>query len=30
MQQLLLDKTDSTLPLWTQAQWSSLTLRQVL
>ena len=30
MQQLLLDKVDSTLPLWTSAQWSALTLRQVL
>lgn len=30
MQQLLLEKTDSTLPLWTQAQWSALTLRQLL
>ena len=30
MQQLLLDKTSSTLPLWTQAQWPTLTLRQVL
>ncbi len=30
MQQLLLDKTDSTQALWTQAGWASLTLRQVL
>ncbi|MES2363386.1 MAG: YihY family inner membrane protein [Pseudomonadota bacterium] len=30
MQQLLLDKTDSTLPLWTRAGWASLSLRQVL
>jgi membrane protein len=30
MQQLLLDKTESTLPLWTQAQWARLSLRQVL
>ena len=30
MQQLLLDKVDSTLPLWISAKWSALTLRQVL
>ncbi len=30
MQQLLLDKTDSTLPLWTRANWHALNLRQVL
>lgn len=30
MQQLLLDKTDSTLPLWTRANWDALNLRQVL
>jgi membrane protein len=30
MQQLLLDKTDSTLPLWTRANWDALSLRQVL
>ena len=30
MRQLLLDKVDSTLPLWTSARWSALTLRQVL
>lgn len=30
MQQLLLDKTASTLPLWTRAQWAELRLRQVL
>ena len=30
MQQLLLDKTDSTLPLWQRANWSALRLRQVL
>lgn len=30
MQQLLLDKTDSTLPLWTQANWDTLNLRQIL
>ena len=30
MQQLLLDKTDSTLPLWTRANWDGLSLRQVL
>ncbi|MES2512053.1 MAG: YihY family inner membrane protein [Pseudomonadota bacterium] len=30
MKQLLLDKTESTSPLWTQAQWSTLTLRQLL
>ncbi len=29
-QQLLLDKTDSTLPLWTAAQLPDLKLRQVL
>ena len=29
MQQLLLDKTDSTLPLWQQANWSDLKLRQI-
>ncbi len=30
MQQLLLDKTDSTLPLWTRANWHTLNLRQAL
>ena len=30
MQQLLLDKTDSTLPLWRQARWSDLKLGQIL
>ena len=30
MQRLLLEKTDSTSPLWKQANWSALTLRQVL
>ena len=30
MQLLLLDKTDSTLPLWTRANWDALNLRQVL
>ena len=30
MQQLLLEKTDSTRPLWTQARWATLSLRQVL
>jgi membrane protein len=30
MHRLLLEKTDSTLPLWQQANWSALTLRQVL
>jgi membrane protein len=30
MQQLLLDKTESTLPLWTRANWDALSLRQVL
>ncbi|MGB4117426.1 MAG: YihY family inner membrane protein [Polaromonas sp.] len=30
MQRLLLDKTDSTLPLWAAGQWSHLKLRQVL
>ena len=30
LQRLLLDKTDSTLPLWQQANWSALRLRQVL
>ena len=30
MQRLLLVKTDSTLPLWMQARWDVLTLRQVL
>jgi len=30
LQQLLLDKTDSTLPLWTAAQLPDLKLRQVL
>ena len=30
MQWLLLDKSESTLPLWTQAKWSTLNLRQVL
>ena len=30
MQRLLLDKTDSTLPLWAGAGWSHLKLRQVL
>lgn len=30
LQQLLLDKTASTLPLWTQAHWAALRLRQVL
>lgn len=29
MQRLLLDKTDSTLPLWQQGNWSSLKLKQV-
>ena len=29
MQQLLLNKTDSTLPLWQQANWSDLKLRQI-
>ena len=30
MQQLLLDKTDSTLPLWSRANWDALSLRQAL
>ncbi len=30
MQQLLLDKTESTSPLWTHGNWATLTLRQVL
>ena len=30
IQQLLLDKTTSTLALWTQAQWGQLRLRQAL
>jgi membrane protein len=30
MQRLLLDKTDSTLPLWAAGQWPSLKLRQAL
>ena len=30
MQALLLNKTASTLPLWTHANWDTLTLRQVL
>ena len=30
MQRLLLDKTDSTLPLWAAGQWSGLKLRQAL
>ena len=30
MQKLLLDKTDSTLPMWTRAKWDALNLRQVL
>ncbi|QJC57216.1 hypothetical protein HC248_02537 [Polaromonas vacuolata] len=30
MQQLLLDKADSTLPLWTRAGWDALQLRQAL
>ena len=30
MQRLLLDKTDSTLPLWAAGQWSRLKLKQVL
>ena len=30
MQRLLLDKTDSTLPLWMQAHWDALSLRQAL
>ena len=30
MQLLLLDKTDSTLPLWTRANWDALNLRQGL
>ncbi|RZJ18083.1 MAG: YihY family inner membrane protein [Haliea sp.] len=30
MQQLLLDKADSTLPLWTNAHWASLCLRDAL
>ena len=30
MQRLLLDKTDSTLPLWAAGQWSHLKLRQAL
>ena len=30
MQQLLLDKTVSTLPLWTRANWDALNLRQIL
>ena len=30
MQRLLLEKTDSTLPLWVTAEWSHLKLRQAL
>ncbi len=30
IQLLLLDKTESTLPLWTHANWDALSLRQVL
>lgn len=30
MRQLLLDKTESTQPLWSRARWDALTLRQVL
>ncbi len=30
MQQLLLDKTDSTVPLWSRAGWADLKLQQVL
>ena len=30
IQRLLLDKTDATLPLWTQAKWAQLRLRQAL
>ena len=30
MQRLLLEKTDSTSPLWKQANWSTLRVRQVL
>ena len=30
MQRLLLDKTDSTLPMWAAGQWSRLKLRQAL
>ena len=30
MQQLLLDKTASTLPLWSRANWDALSLRQAL
>ena len=30
MQRLLLEKTDSTMPLWQQANWSALRLRDVL
>jgi membrane protein len=30
MQRLLLDKTDSTLPLWTASQWSRFKLSQAL
>ena len=30
MQRLLLDKTDSTLPLWLSAGWSSIRLKQAL
>ena len=30
MQRLLLEKTDSTLPLWATARWSNLKLRQAL
>ncbi|MEO6015883.1 MAG: YhjD/YihY/BrkB family envelope integrity protein [Polaromonas sp.] len=30
MQRLLLEKTDSTLPLWMQARWGELRMRQVL
>ncbi|MES2401452.1 MAG: YihY family inner membrane protein [Pseudomonadota bacterium] len=30
MQQLLLARTESTEPLWAEARWSALTLRQVL
>ena len=30
MQLLLLEKSDSTMPLWTRANWDALSLRQVL
>jgi membrane protein len=30
LQRLLLDKTDSTLPLWAAGQWSHLRLKQAL